>query len=56
LWHCWKPLPAGEKLRAFFGTIRRVLTRRLYRRLQLDIRRATPVGRPMGQQDRTIPR
>ena len=47
LWHCWKPLAVEEKLRTILGTIRRIITRRLYRPLKLDARRAKPVGEPI---------
>jgi coenzyme F420 hydrogenase subunit beta len=45
--HCWKPLAVQEKLRAILGTIRRILTRKLYRRLKLDAHRSKPVGEPI---------
>ncbi len=32
LHHCWKSLPLAEKSRAFFGTFRRAVQRKLYRR------------------------
>jgi coenzyme F420 hydrogenase subunit beta len=47
LWHCWKPLAVEEKLRAILGTIRRIITRKLYRRLKLDAHRSKPVGEPI---------
>jgi coenzyme F420 hydrogenase subunit beta len=45
--HCWRPLAAKEKLRATLGTIRRIISRRLYRPLKLDGRRSKPVGAPI---------
>jgi coenzyme F420 hydrogenase subunit beta len=33
---CWSKLPVREKLKSTFGTLRRLLQRRLYRRLQLN--------------------
>jgi coenzyme F420 hydrogenase subunit beta len=47
LWHCWKPLAAEEKLRSTLGTIRRIITRKLYRPLKLDAHHAKPVGEPI---------
>ena len=44
LWHCWKPLAWGDKLRAMFGTMRRIIARKIYRRLRLDARQAKPVA------------
>jgi coenzyme F420 hydrogenase subunit beta len=49
LWHCWKLLSVGEKLRATLGTVRRVLTRKLYRPLELDAKSAKPVGAPIAE-------
>ena len=43
LFHCWRLLPAGQKLRPVFGTWRRILQRRLYRPLRLDPTQAHPV-------------
>jgi len=53
LWHCWKGLPWREKLRSTVGTLRRVLSRKLYRPLVLGQKTAAsseaadivPVGR-----------
>lgn len=44
LWHCWKPLSFDEKLRSTFGTLRRAISRRLYRPLKLtsDALRTAP--------------
>jgi coenzyme F420 hydrogenase subunit beta len=46
LWPCWKLLAMTDKLRAIFGTLRRIFTRRLYRPLKLDPNCAKPVGSP----------
>jgi len=45
--HNWKPLAFGEKLRATLGTLRRILTRKLYRPLALDPQDGTPVHPPL---------
>lgn len=45
--HCWNTLTLKEKLRATFGTFRRVLSRKLYRRLQLDTESAVAVKAPV---------
>jgi len=36
LFHCWKVLSFGDQLRSTFGTLRRILGRRLYRRRPRD--------------------
>lgn len=41
--YCWKPLGLEEKLRATFGTVRRILARGIYRRARLDTVGAVPV-------------
>jgi coenzyme F420 hydrogenase subunit beta len=46
LWHCWTRLGAKAKLRSTFGTVRRVISRKLYRRLQLDPSSAKAVPPP----------
>lgn len=45
--HCWAKLSVGSKLRATFGTIRRVFSRGLHRRLKLDRSTAKPVPPPV---------
>ena len=36
LWHSWKQLTMEDKLRSTLGTVRRVLTRKLYRPMKLS--------------------
>lgn len=36
LFACWLRLPLAEKAKSFFGTIKRILARKLYRTLRLD--------------------
>ena len=43
----WKPLAFEEKLRATLGTLRRIVTRKLYRPLALNPRDGTPVHLPL---------
>lgn len=40
----WLTLPLKDKLRSIVGTIRRIIQRKLYRRLQLDHQTAVPVS------------
>jgi hypothetical protein len=40
LWHCWSRLPLQEKLGSMLGTLRRIVTRRLYRPLRLGLQEA----------------
>lgn len=40
----WLTLPLKEKVKSTVGTIRRIIQRKLYRRLQLDHRTAVPVS------------
>lgn len=44
--HCWLQLPTEEKLRSTLGTIRRIVSRRLSRPLNLDMRHCTPIKSP----------
>jgi coenzyme F420 hydrogenase subunit beta len=44
LWHCWKPLALGFKLRATLGTIRRIIVRKLFRPLSLQVNHAKAVA------------
>jgi coenzyme F420 hydrogenase subunit beta len=43
LWPCWLRLPLKEKLKSTVGTARRIFTKKIYRRLQLDHSTATRV-------------
>jgi coenzyme F420 hydrogenase subunit beta len=43
LWHNWKLLSFEDRLRSLFGTIRRVLTRKLYRAMILNTLNRVPV-------------
>jgi coenzyme F420 hydrogenase subunit beta len=43
LLHCWKPLARMEKLRTIYGTIRRILVRRLFRPSKLIHPSVSPV-------------
>jgi len=43
LFRCWLDLPANGKLKSVFGTARRVLARKFYRPLQLDLTSAVRV-------------
>ncbi len=36
LFHCWKKLPTGTKIRSVLGTFKRIASRKFYRRLRLD--------------------
>ena len=47
LWHCWRQLPFEDKLRSTFGTVRRILTRKLYRPTQLSESECIPVTLPV---------
>jgi coenzyme F420 hydrogenase subunit beta len=47
LWPMWKSLPLRDKLRSTLGTVRRILSRKLYRRLNLDPFGSTPIGKPV---------
>ncbi len=46
LFHCWKKLTPGDKLRSSVGTVRRVLKRGLRRGVTLDTGKAKPVPAP----------
>ncbi len=43
LFALWRKLSSGEKLRSTFGTLRRCLTRKLYKRMRLDHAKSVPV-------------
>ena len=43
LWHCWCQIHFGEKLSSTFGTIRRIVSRKLYRRVKLNPIGSVPV-------------
>ena len=47
LWHCWRQLSFEEKLRSTLGTVRRILSRKMYRRLKLNPLECVPVKSPM---------
>lgn len=47
LWHSWRQLSFGDKLRSTLGTIRRILSRKLYRPLKLSSLDGVPVRRPI---------
>lgn len=47
LWHCWMKLALKEKLRSTLGTLRRVVARKLYQSLRLQLRDGIPVKPPM---------
>jgi coenzyme F420 hydrogenase subunit beta len=47
LWHCWRQLSLGDKLRSTLGTVRRILSRKLYRRMKLDPVGSVPVKPPV---------
>lgn len=46
LWHCWRQLSLGDKLRSTFGTVRRIITRGLYRRMTPNPDKSVPVPLP----------
>ncbi|MDB6092994.1 MAG: hypothetical protein JWM32_556 [Verrucomicrobia bacterium] len=46
LWHCWKPLAANEKVRATVGTLRRIISRKIYRRLKPNPDQAKAIVAP----------
>ena len=37
LWHCWRQLSFEDKFRSVLGTLRRIVTRKLYRRLKPNL-------------------
>ena len=43
LWHCWRQLSLQDRFRSTVGTLRRILTRRLYRPLKLSPKEAVSV-------------
>jgi coenzyme F420 hydrogenase subunit beta len=43
LWHCWRELSFSDQLRSTLGTVRRILTRKLYRPTQFDPLNQVPV-------------
>jgi coenzyme F420 hydrogenase subunit beta len=47
LWHCWRRLSAGDKIRSVFGTLRRLVIRRFYQPLRLSTVGAMPVASPI---------
>jgi coenzyme F420 hydrogenase subunit beta len=47
LWHCWRQLSFDEKLRSTLGTIRRILDRKLYRPMKLNLPECVPVNPPV---------
>ena len=47
LFHCWMKLPLNEKLRSTLGTIRRIVSRKLYKPLRLDRNSGLPVKAAM---------
>ena len=46
LWHCWRQLSLEEKFRSIFGTVRRILTRKMYRPMTLARMENIPVSPP----------
>ena len=47
LWHCWLQLPVTDMIRSILGTIRRIVTRKLYRPIKLDHTDSLPVKPPI---------
>lgn len=47
LYHCWSKLSVRDKLRSLLGTVRRIFSRGLTRRLHLDLKKAVPVKAAM---------
>jgi coenzyme F420 hydrogenase subunit beta len=47
LWHCWLQLSFEDKVRSTLGTIRRVLTRKLYRRMKGESADCVAVNLPV---------
>lgn len=43
LWHCWRQLTLEDKLKSTLGTVRRILSRTLYKPLDHDSMVSTPV-------------
>jgi coenzyme F420 hydrogenase subunit beta len=52
--HCWSLLSWKAKALAFFGTLRRISSRKLNLPLQLDPKGAVPVGRPWTEPTETV--
>ena len=46
LFHCWMLLPFEQKMKSIVGTLKRVVARKLYRRLKLDMCNAKNVETP----------
>jgi coenzyme F420 hydrogenase subunit beta len=44
--HCWSALTFGSRFRAIFGTLRRIIRKKLYRKLRLDSSGAVAVPSP----------
>ncbi|MBL9136432.1 MAG: Coenzyme F420 hydrogenase/dehydrogenase, beta subunit C-terminal domain, partial [Verrucomicrobiales bacterium] len=55
LYHCWRPLQLGEKIRAIFGTLRRVVQRGYYRRQVLNPEHSKPVASPTEELPSRLP-
>jgi coenzyme F420 hydrogenase subunit beta len=54
LWHCWRQLSFEEKLRSTLGTVRRILTRKLYRPAKLNSHDGVPSKPPVaGMEERS---
>lgn len=46
LWHCWRQISLEAELRSMLGTVRHILTRRLYRPMELNSHDGVPVNPP----------
>jgi coenzyme F420 hydrogenase subunit beta len=46
LWSCWRQLSVPEQIRSVLGSVRRIFARKLYRRLELNLKEGVPVKVP----------